>query len=59
MGTQYGLHPSCAGLQTFFGENKLALLFNTGTLVYPTHAQLSIRPTASPLRRNSSRTRIR
>lgn len=34
-GHEYGLHPSCAGLQTLFGEGKLAILFNTGTLVYP------------------------
>lgn len=34
-GHSYGLHPSCTGLQTLFGESKLALLFNAGTLVYP------------------------
>ena len=34
-GHNYGLHPSCPELQTLFGEGKLALLFNTGTLVYP------------------------
>jgi uncharacterized protein (DUF1501 family) len=36
-GNTYGLHPSCPELQTLFlfGEGKLALLFNTGTLVYP------------------------
>lgn len=39
-GNTYGLHPSCSKLQTLFGEGKLALLFNTGTLVYPiTRAQ--------------------
>jgi len=39
-GHEYGLHPSCPELQTLFGEGKLALLFNTGTLVYPlTRAQ--------------------
>ena len=39
-GNTYGLHPSCPELQTLFGEGKLALLFNTGTLVYPiTRAQ--------------------
>ncbi|HLH55296.1 MAG TPA: DUF1501 domain-containing protein [Verrucomicrobiae bacterium] len=39
-GHEYGLHPSCPELQTLFGESKLALLFNTGTLVYPiTRAQ--------------------
>ena len=39
-GHEYGLHPSCPELQTLFGEGKLALLFNAGTLVYPmTRAQ--------------------
>jgi len=39
-GHEYGLHPSCLELQTLFGEGKLAMLFNTGTLVYPlTRAQ--------------------
>src|SRR5437899_1962459 len=41
-GHEYGLHPSCPELQTLFGEGKLALLFNTGTLVHPlTRAQYS------------------
>src|SRR6516162_8094782 len=34
-GHEYGLHPGCPELQTLFGEGKLALLFNTGTLVHP------------------------
>jgi uncharacterized protein (DUF1501 family) len=34
-GHSYGLHPSCPELQTLFGEGKLAVLFNTGTLVFP------------------------
>jgi len=39
-GNDYGLHPSCVELQTLFGEGKLALLFNAGTLVFPmTRAQ--------------------
>jgi uncharacterized protein (DUF1501 family) len=39
-GHEYGLHPSCPELQTLFGEGKLAMLFNTGTLVFPiTRAQ--------------------
>ena len=39
-GHDYGLHPSCVELQTLFGEGKLAVLFNAGTLVYPiTRAQ--------------------
>ncbi len=36
----YGLHPSCVGLQQLFGEGKLALLFNTGTLVFPVNQAL-------------------
>jgi uncharacterized protein (DUF1501 family) len=31
----YGFHPSCPELQTLFGQGKLAVLFNTGTLVFP------------------------
>jgi uncharacterized protein (DUF1501 family) len=39
-GHEYGLHPCCGELQALFGEGKLAVLFNTGTLVYPlTRAQ--------------------
>jgi uncharacterized protein (DUF1501 family) len=39
-GHSFGLHPACPELKTLFAENKLALLFNTGTLVYPmTRAQ--------------------
>lgn len=39
-GHEYGLHPACPELQTLFGEGKLAILFNVGTLVYPlTRAQ--------------------
>ena len=35
-----GLHPSCPELQTLFGEGKLAVMFNTGTLLFPiTRAQ--------------------
>src|SRR5215468_4519546 len=34
-GHDYGLHPCCPELQTLFGEGKLAVLFNTGTLVHP------------------------
>jgi uncharacterized protein (DUF1501 family) len=49
-GNTYGLHPSCPELQTLFGEGKLALLFNTGTLVYPlTRAEyLAGSPAAPP-----------
>jgi uncharacterized protein (DUF1501 family) len=33
-GHNYGLHPACPELVTLFGESKLAILFNTGTLVF-------------------------
>ena len=35
-GHTYGFHPSCPELRTLFGEDKLAVLFNVGTLVRPT-----------------------
>src|SRR5439155_1516889 len=35
-GRNFGLHPSCPGLQTLYTEGKLGVLFNTGTLLYPT-----------------------
>ena len=35
-GHDYGLHPACPELATLFGEGKLAMLFNAGTLLYPT-----------------------
>jgi uncharacterized protein (DUF1501 family) len=39
-GHDYGLHPACPELATLFGEGQLAVLFNTGTLVFPmTRAQ--------------------
>jgi uncharacterized protein (DUF1501 family) len=39
-GHTFGLHPACPELKTLFGEGKLAVLFNTGTLIYPiTQAQ--------------------
>src|SRR5579862_7959791 len=48
-GNTYGLHPDCPELQTLFGEGKLALLFNTGTLVYPiTRAEYLAGTTAKP-----------
>src|SRR5712671_3362266 len=34
-GHTYGLHPCCPELRTLFGQGKLAMLFNTGTLAYP------------------------
>jgi uncharacterized protein (DUF1501 family) len=35
-GHTYGLHPACPELVNLFGAGTLAILFNTGTLVYPT-----------------------
>jgi len=34
-GRTYGLHPSCAGMQSLFNSGKLAFLCNVGTLVGP------------------------
>lgn len=48
-GHQYGLHPACPELATLFGEGKLAVLFNTGTLLYPlTRAQYLSGAVAKP-----------
>ena len=48
-GHTYGLHPVATGLKTLFDENKLAVLFNTGTLVYPiTSAQYKAGTVAKP-----------
>ena len=58
-GHSYGLHPCCPQLQTLFGQGRLAILFNTGTLVYPlTNAliQFRLRPKG---RRSSSPTPTR
>jgi uncharacterized protein (DUF1501 family) len=39
-GHEYGFHPCCPELQTLFGEGKLAVMFNVGTLIHPvTRAQ--------------------
>lgn len=35
-GRTYGFHPACPRLQTLFGEKKLAVVQNVGTLVRPT-----------------------
>lgn len=35
-GHTYGFHPTCQELQTLFGEDKLAVQMNVGTLVRPT-----------------------
>lgn len=34
-GHTYGFHPNCQELQTLFGEDKLAVVMNVGTLVRP------------------------
>ena len=48
-GHTYGLHPACPELKTLFGEGKLALLLNVGTLVYPiTRTQYLAGTTAKP-----------
>ena len=48
-GHTYGLHPNCPELQTLFGEGKLAILFNTGTLLHPiTRAQYQSGALATP-----------
>ena len=39
-GNQYGVHPSCKGIQTLFNNGKLAFVANVGSLVRPvTRAQ--------------------
>jgi uncharacterized protein (DUF1501 family) len=47
-GHGYGFHPSCPEMVTLFNEGKLAPLFNTGTLLYPTtkaqYANVLLRP---------------
>jgi uncharacterized protein (DUF1501 family) len=35
-GHAYGFHPACANLQTLFGEKKLGVVLNVGTIVRPT-----------------------
>ncbi len=48
-GHSYGFHPCCAPLQNLFGQGRLAVLFNTGTLVYPiTRAQYQSNSVAKP-----------
>ena len=47
-GHSYGFHPTCQELQTLFGEDKLAAIFNVGTLVRPiTRAQYLANATGS------------
>jgi len=48
-GHAYALHPSLVGLRTLFDEAKMALLFNTGPLLYPTNrTQYRARSVALP-----------
>src|SRR5215475_2751838 len=48
-GHSYGLHPCCSQLQNLFGQGRLAILFNTGTLAYPlTKAQYNSTPSHRP-----------
>lgn len=48
-GHDYGFHPACSGLRTLFGESKLAVLFNAGTLMYPiTATQFKNNSVATP-----------
>src|SRR5438552_2557045 len=48
-GHSYGLHPCCPELRALFGLGKLAVLFNTGTLVYPmTKTQYNSNPFQRP-----------
>src|SRR6266571_6391571 len=48
-GHTYGLHPCCPELRALFGQGKLAVLFNTGTLLYPmTKTQYQNLPSQRP-----------
>ena len=48
-GRSYGFHPCCTPLQNLFGQGRLAVLFNTGTLVYPmTRVQYTSNSVARP-----------
>ena len=48
-GHSYGFHPCCSPLQSLFGQGRLAVLFNTGTLLYPiTSAQYKANSVAKP-----------
>src|SRR5437870_3290752 len=45
----YGFHPACPEVRDLFNEKKLAVLFNTGTLVYPiTSLQYAKKLVATP-----------
>jgi uncharacterized protein (DUF1501 family) len=54
-GHEYGFHPCCGdlaganGIADLFGQGKLAVLFNTGTLAYPlTKAEYTSMPSKRP-----------
>ena len=48
-GEVFGLHPSMGALQTLFNTGKMAVVLNTGTLLYPTtRAQYLARSVQSP-----------
>jgi len=57
-GHTFGLHPACPELKTLFSEGKLAVLFNTGTLIQPITRQQYIQ-NSKPSRRNCFPMRIR
>src|SRR6266581_1616873 len=45
----YGFHPACPEVRDLFNEKKLAVIFNTGTLVYPiTSLQYAKKLVATP-----------
>ena len=48
-GHSYGLHPTMPEMQTLFSEQKMAMLFNVGPLVYPmTRAQYQAKSVPRP-----------
>ncbi len=48
-GREFAVHPACTDLQTLFTQQKLAFLFNTGTLAYPmTRTQYSNKSVPKP-----------
>jgi uncharacterized protein (DUF1501 family) len=48
-GRDYGVHPSCTGIQNLFNTGKLAFCCNTGSLIYPvTKAQYQARSVPLP-----------
>ncbi|WP_293372044.1 DUF1501 domain-containing protein [Nevskia sp.] len=47
-GNQYGLHPTCGGLQSLFESGRMAVMANVGTLIQPT-TPAQFRATSVPL----------